>query len=172
MKRKEYIANYQKEGDEYVYKGEQYVFDESQISYKSARKTLYGFSFLLFFLEIGLGLIPSSGMLNTFYVILPYAITVVLTTVLIYRIWNIANKDGKIPDYYYEKYADGLRGFIKIILVFATMTLVGEVVHAFIEKPLKNPIATGIGIGFEVLIVIITFFFIRNVLKIKWKKFS
>ena len=112
----------------YVYNGPLYSPDsESDITAKKAnlRRTLFGIGITA--LSTVCGFLPVPGMSNTFYVIVPYAFTLIFAAVSLWKAGRIAYWGGEdLREYVYNTTVVRLPILIPLCALFAVLSVVGE----------------------------------------------
>ena len=109
--------------DHYVYKGEEYRFSGDFKSYISKFWALGSGAFLA---ALTGGLLPATGAMNTWYVILPYAATLIGTCLMLYRLYKWSAGKGVLRAYEYQRTAKGAKNNILAIGIGAFVTFLGE----------------------------------------------
>lgn len=130
--RRAYLNDFKlQDNGEYIYKGTVYRFKGD---WKQCRKTLWTLCAVLAVLVIAGGLLPSAGMMNAFYVILPYLGEAVTAALLIYAVYKLTKGDGNIREYIYVKTFERFREYFMMLFIFSVMCLIGEILCLIITK--------------------------------------
>lgn len=146
--RRAYLNDFQLQDDGgYVYKGTIYSY---QGDWSEAQKNMRVLCAMLAVLAVIAGLIPSSGMMNTFYVILPYAAELTLSALLIYEALKLTMQDGNIREYIYKKTFEHIQGRFFLLFVTSAMCMVGEIVHLLFNWFMNHSLER---IGFSLLFI-------------------
>ena len=120
---------------EYTYKGTVYKYEGD---WKDCRKKLWTLCALLAVLTVGAGLVPYGGMMNAFYVILPYIVEVCLGAYLIYNVLRLTKGEGEVREYVFTKTFEQFSGWFMILFVSAVMCLLGEILHLILSHSLEG----------------------------------
>lgn len=129
----------------YVYTGPLYSLSaEAGITAKwaSLRRLLFGGAIIA--LSLLCGVLPVPGMSNTFYVIVPYAGTLIFGAVALYKAARIAYWGGdKLREYVYESTVKQFPAHTLFCAVFAGLSVIGEGLCLILERvdPAKLPLA-------------------------------
>ena len=132
-KRFEYLDDFKTDDKgNYIYKGTVYGFDESSVSWGRACLNLWLFLAGAAACQIACGCIPAAGMFNTAYVIIPYALGMLMLGLTIYRMVNLSFAGSRVRGYIYAKTVDRFEPELYITVIFMGITAFGEVVHDMI----------------------------------------
>lgn len=119
----------------YVYTGPLYSLNaEAKITAKQAsvRRLLFGVG--IFVLSLLCGVMPVPGMSNTFYVIVPYAGTLIFAAVSLWKAARIAYWGGKaLREYVFESTVKQLPVLTLFCAVFAGLSVIGEALCLILE---------------------------------------
>ena len=119
----------------YVYNGPLYSpVSESNITAKKAsvRRVLFGAGATA--LSAICGFLPVPGLGNTFYVIIPYALTLIFAAVSLYKAGRIAYWDGEaLREYVYNTTVRRLPWLLPLCALFAGLSAVGEVLYLILN---------------------------------------
>ena len=118
------------ESGTYTYQGEMYKF---RGDFGAHIKKGWIFTCIIALAAVGGGLLPATGMMDTWYVIIPYAATVGAAGFIVYRMVHWTSGKGELRSYNYERTARNFGVNIYILLVTSVITLVSETVHLFIN---------------------------------------
>ena len=113
----------------YDYMGPVYVFGGESADYKQFRLRAWTLSLICALCAIAGGIVPATGAMDTWYVILPYGATVLSAGLVIYRVVQWTQNNGVLREYTYEKAGKGFPINIKGLMASATITLVMEIYH-------------------------------------------
>ncbi|MBQ6608341.1 MAG: hypothetical protein IJH69_04475 [Firmicutes bacterium] len=141
-KRKDYLKEYkQGESGKYEYGGISYTFDGTPEERKKAYLTLTGIAVLLTASVIGSGLIDAAGMVNTFYVIVPFIGEVCALFAIWWNLSKLLMEGEKIRGYIFESVNNKVDPATLILIFFAVlglaMSVVFQVTNGFEGKMLK-----------------------------------
>ncbi len=130
--RRTYLNDFKlQDNGEYIYKGTVYRYIGE---WNRCRRSLWTLCAALAALIIASGLLPSAGMMNEFYVILPYLGEAVTAALLIYAVYKLTKGDGNIREYIYVKTFERFREYFMMIFIFSVMCLTGEVLCLIVTK--------------------------------------
>lgn len=141
-RRKEYLKEY-RQGDsgKYEYGGKYYTYSGSASERKKAYGALIMMTVLLTASVIGSGLIDAAGMVNTFYVIVPYIGEVCALFALWWSLSKLLMEGEKIRGYVFEKADYRIPPELIIMIVFSlvglAMSAVFQIFNGFEGKMLK-----------------------------------
>lgn len=112
----------------YVYTGPLYsLCAEARITAKQASARRLIFSGAIALLSLLCGILPVPGMSNTFYVIVPYAGTLVFAAVSLWKSARIAYWGGNsLREYVFDSTAKQLPVYTLLCAVFAIASIIGE----------------------------------------------
>ena len=112
----------------YTYIGPLYsISTESGISAKKAGTRRIIISIVIAALSLVCGLLPVPGMSNTFYVIIPYALTLIFAAAILYKSSRIAYwGNDKLREYVYNSTVKQLPILAVFCAVFACVSVAGE----------------------------------------------
>ena len=115
---------------EYIYTGAHYL-PEGDYKGTRLRTTLAGI--LLVALNITCGCLPAEPMLNTFYVIIPFAVSLIVAIRLLWAATRLWLNRLPLREYVLQKTYEKLLPCATIGLVFSAITLVAFIVFSCIE---------------------------------------
>lgn len=167
-KRRAYLNDFKlQDNGEYAYKGYVYVY---QGDWKQNRKQFWGLCAALAALVIAAGLIPSGGMINTFYVILPFVGELITAALFLYAVYRFTSRDERIRSYIFEKTYDRFNGYFLFLFIFSVMSIAGEIIHLIFTRPLERVGMTLVFIAIQFLVFGITAALNRHVQAMKFVK--
>jgi hypothetical protein len=141
-----YLNDFQlQENGEYAYKGTVYKYEGD---WQDCRKKLRILCAMLGGLTVAAGLVPCGGLMNTFYVILPYIAEVCLGAYLIYNVLRMTAGDGEVREYIFKKSFEAFSGQLLILFICAAMCLLGEILRMILARSVE-------GIGFSLLFIVL-----------------
>lgn len=149
----------------YVYNGPLYSPDESNITAKKANVRRMAFGIGTTALSALCGFLPVPGMSNTFYVIIPYALTLIFAAVSLWKAGRIVYWGGEdLREYVYNSTVGRLPVLIPLCALFAMLSLAGEVLYLILN-----------GINKAELPFLIVFLLVQaviSVLAMIWRRFE
>ncbi|MCH5171094.1 MAG: hypothetical protein J1F24_07390 [Oscillospiraceae bacterium] len=147
----------------YVYSGPLYSPDESNITAKKANVRRMLFSIGITALSAICGFLPVPGLGNTFFVLVPYALTLIFAAVSLWKAGRISHWGGEnLREYVYNTTVVRLPLYLMLCVLFAVLSIVGEAVYLILN-----------GINKAELPFVIIFFCISaavSVLTLIWRK--
>ena len=131
MNRRDHLKNFIKDANgEYHYAGDYYVLKGDKARAMSASQF---FSVLTEILLIVAGLFPAGGVMDTWYVIIPYGVSVVLGGVIIYRTSQWVKGHGEITEFVHEKSIVKMPANRKAMMIVLGVAFLGEVIWLLIH---------------------------------------
>ena len=147
----------------YVYSGPLYSPDESSITAKKANVRRMLFSIGITALSAICGFLPVPGLGNTFYVLVPYALTLIFAAVSLWKAGRIAHWGGEnLREYVYNTTVVRLPWLLVLCVLFAVLSVIGEALYLILN-----------GINKADLPFVIIFFFISAAVSVStliWRK--
>ncbi|MCR5794832.1 MAG: hypothetical protein K6G61_05755 [Solobacterium sp.] len=113
----------------YIYKGTVYGFDEASVTWGRACLYLWLFLGAAAVCQVACGCIPAAGMFNTAYVIIPYALALLMIGLTAYRMVNLSFTGSRVREYVYAKTVEKFEAELYIAIIFMGLTALGEVSH-------------------------------------------
>ena len=145
--RREYLNDFKlQDSGEYKFEGEIYCVQTDD--WNGLRKNIWFRTGLVCLLVLVSGFLPSAGMINTFYVILPYMAEVIIAALVVWGIYRMTKGTEKIRSYIYEKTYPRFHGQLFVMTILAVMVCIGEVIHLLLE-------GTGDKLGFTIASIIV-----------------
>ena len=127
-------------GGGYRYIGKHYLFPEGQrLTYKRYMQMRLMLSILSGLAVIGSGLINSPGMHNTFYVIIPFAGSFILTVAVLWSLCRAMYHGVPLKEYVYDATIVRLKALTVVQGVCAVLTAAGETVFLILSAE-KQPL--------------------------------
>ena len=131
MKRREHLQNFiQDANGEYHYAGDYFVLQGDRAR---AMSTSLFFCVLTEILLIVAGLFPAGGVMDTWYVVLPYGIAVVLGGAIVYRTAQWTRGHGEITEFIYEKCVKKMPARRRAMMIILGIAFIGEVIWLLIH---------------------------------------
>ena len=122
------------ENGKYSFVGPHYVFDGDAKSYSAFRTRLIVLTALITALWIVGGILPSAGMLNCFYVIIPYFILLLVSGGM--TVWasvRLITAGDHVRDYVFSATVEALPRRSVATLIMAVISLVAEIVFVILN---------------------------------------
>lgn len=125
-----YLKDFKKQADgSYAYEGQMYRFDGTETARKALKKKLWLLSVMAMAATVSLGIIPTPGMRNTYYVILPF-IGVLMSQVSVLYDLSVWSGSGRlVREYVVQQNVRRLPGRSFTGVVFAAALTVGSIVY-------------------------------------------
>ena len=133
MKNREYLNDYKlDDNNKYVYTGKYYTYVDSE-DLKLNKSTFVFLSVVVAIAVLSGGFINTSGMNNTFYVILPFITEVICTFVLCWNVIRLISQGNSIKEYVYISVTKKIPTSAKALLVFSSISFVATTVCCIID---------------------------------------
>ena len=134
MKKRDYLNDYKLSANgEYVYTGKYYTYVDIN-GFKKNRFNIIFLTAVCAFAVIMSGCINSSGMNNSFYVILPYAAEVASVFALCWNVVRLAKEGDSIKEYVYASVTKNIPNAAKSLMLFSAVGLIGTIVYFIIHN--------------------------------------
>ena len=157
------------ENGEYVFTGDTYFYDDSEISWSDITKKAKACFMFLLVAEIIVGFLPTPGMIKASYVILPYGIFIIVLALAAYRFVQIMKSQGSLRDYIYKKSAETFPGSVLLMIILIACCLVGEIIYVFFGKPETNLIFTAIAVLLHAFALFMGIGLLKTMQAMEWK---
>lgn len=166
--RRAYLDDFKlQDNGEYAYKGNIYIYKGD---WQKCRKQLWTLCAVLSALVIAAGIIPSGGMMNTFYVILPYVGEFTALVLFLYAVLKLTARDERIREYIYDRTFDRFNAYFLFLFSFSFMTIIGEIIHMIFAGPPERVLFTVLYIAVQVLVFGVTSALNRHVQAMHFEK--
>lgn len=169
-KRKDYLKDY-RQGDsgKYEYSGKSYTLDAGPEERKRSYAGLICILALMTTSVIGSGLIDAAGMVNTFYVIVPYIGEVCVLFAFWWNLSKLLMEGEKVRGYIFEGVNNKVHPMSILMIFFAVlgfvMSLVFQITNGFEDKIFKCILYLILKAGNAILAFLIEKYYNR----LKWK---
>lgn len=125
--KKAYLRDFKlNDAGEYEYKGIVYVLDETNISIKQTKTKIGIYASLVFACFVISGFLRADGLINSFYVTLPYVFAFFVDCVLSYKIFSFVFGRYPVREYEYKKTIAKYNGYCMAVIILAIATILGE----------------------------------------------
>ena len=132
--RKSYLKDFKKDKDgKYVYQGDWYRYQYGQMSRQGVLGRLWGMCAVLVCTGVAAGCVPTAGMDEYFYVLLPYAVSVVSGISVCWSLGRLTAGGEKIRSYVYETSCSKIPFRSAVAAVFAGITVLGELLFLILH---------------------------------------
>ena len=129
-KRNAYLDNFQKTASgEYIYSGNILEFNGDENAFKSFKLKMCVLTIVGFILSLLSGILPVPGAINTWYIILPYALEIIMMGMGIYKELRLFRNGIKVREYIYDKTFKEFKSIFYVAIVGSTLSLIGEIVY-------------------------------------------
>lgn len=155
----------------YVYSGPLYSPDaESGVTAKKRNARRLFFSMGATVLSAVCGVLPVSGMMDTFYVIIPYALTLIFSAVLLWKSVRVAYWGGeKLREYVYNATVMKFPVLTLLCAAFAGASVVGEGIYLILNST-ESLVLSLIFVLFHAAILALALLFRKFEIADKWNK--
>lgn len=125
-----YLKNFVKnEKGEWVYGGDHYVYVNTVIPEKKMHKRLLLLSLAGVLGAAGGGLIKAPGTIDAWYIILPLALTLLFSAIMLYKNISLYFSKSPIRDYDYKSNVETPQVFNLFVMTLAALSIMTEVGH-------------------------------------------
>ena len=125
-----YLKNFVKDDKgEWVYTGEHYRYTNKDIPEKKMHKHLLLLSLAGVTGAAGGGLIKAPGTIDAWYIILPLALTLLFSAIMLYKNISLYFSKSPIRDYDYKSNVETPQVFNLFVMTFAALSIMTEVGH-------------------------------------------
>ena len=167
--RRAYLDQFERTASgEYIYTGRHYVYDDPGRSRRSTLISLWIPSVLLAACVIAQGCLPAEGMMNCFYVLLPFLGEVFAAGCLIKDLIGLSAAAEPLREYIYKENVLPLPRLAAAALIFAAMTLIGEGLY-LLTHGVHTPTATVILLPFIAASGLLALLIRRRTEHLPWK---
>lgn len=133
-KKKSALEQYQKNAaGEYIYTGKTLRYVEAGKSRKSAMLELGVLSGGMVLCSIGAGLFPAPGTVNTFYVLIPMMLEMILSFACLWAVGQMVTGGDPMKEYVYDASVKPLPGRLMATTVFALLTVLCEMLYLILN---------------------------------------
>lgn len=165
--RKSALEHYQvNAGGEYVYTGKYLRYQENGKSLKRALGELWGVCTAMVVCVIACGCIPAPGMVNTFYVLLPLMLEIILAVSCLWLLGQITAGGDPVKEYVYHDSVEKLPGRLMATMILAAATVVTELLYLILNGDFV--LSAGVVLGLQVLAFVLAFGAKRSIFQMKW----
>lgn len=134
-KRNAYLDDFQKTASgEYIYNGKNLEFNGDESSFKSIKLKMYILTIVGICLSLISGILPVPGAVSEWYIILPYALEIILLGMGLYKEVRLFKNGLKVREYIYEKTFKEFKGIFYTALIGSALSLIGETIYAILNR--------------------------------------
>lgn len=167
--RRAYLKDFQKnEHGEYAYKGNLYVYQGSDLSWKKGILSML--CAVLLAAEIAAGCISAPGMDNCFYVLLPYAAGLTGCASVCWTICRLYAGKDPLRAYVYEKSVLKMPGRAAFAAVCTGLTFVGELFFVMQNGSEGNQSGFAVFLILQGIVLAAAVLLRASIWKMQWKK--
>lgn len=125
-----YLKNFVKnDKGEWIYAGNHYVYVNETVPEKQMHKRLLLLSLASVLGAAGGGLIKAPGTIDAWYIILPLALTLLFSAIMLYKNISLYFSKSPIRDYDYKSNVETPQVFNLFVMTFAALSIMTEVGH-------------------------------------------
>lgn len=125
--KKAYLRDFKiNDAGEYEYKGSVYVLDETNITLKQVKTKVGIYACIVIACYVLCGFLKADGLINAFYVTLPFVFGFFVDCVLSYKIFTFIFGRYPVRSYEYKKTIDKYDGYLIAVVILAIATILGE----------------------------------------------
>ena len=159
------------ENGEYSYAGAEYTpIPKNGKSVKRAFLEITSISAICTFLSVLGGCIPSAGMLNCFYVIIPFICEIASVVSVLWIVCRMMYHGFPLREYIYTATAEKLTDRCRFPMIFSVLGLVCTVIYVFLNGFDNQTYVTLIYLLLKISIFLLFFILKRLSNEITWKK--
>lgn len=137
--RKSALEHFQKNpGGEFIYTGRYYRYVEDKKPRKRMLLELWGLGLTMMACIIICGCIPAPGMIDTFCVLAPFALEIILGGMSLWALGQMTFGDYPLKEYVYQDSAAKLPGRFLATAVLGVVTLLMELLFLILHKTLAG----------------------------------
>lgn len=130
--RRGYLEDFQRAASgEYIYKGVCHAYQEEGVSLRKALAGLWILTLGMAVSVIAGGCMPAAGLMDCWYVILPWGICLVAVVSLVWLMGRLTAGGDPLRDYVYRATVLQSRFRGNLVMILAAATIVGETVYLF-----------------------------------------
>lgn len=134
-KRNAYLDDFQKSASgEYIYNGKFLEFNGDENLFKSIKLRMYVLTAIGVVISLVSGILPVPGAIDSWYIILPYALEIILLCMGLYKELRFFRNGKKVREYIYEKTFKEFKGIFYTALIGSTLSLLGETIYAILNR--------------------------------------
>ena len=161
MKNRNYLNDYKMTASgEYIYTGKRYV--PTVDGYNRKVRILLLLSLLIASLVIGSGYIDGAGMINSFYVILPFIAEVGCVFFLLWNTIRLVTAKSEIKEYVYTSVMKKIPDASKALMFFSAFSAAASVVFFILNRRTISFDYTVLYPVIKLVVIAVDYFFIRQ----------
>lgn len=133
-RKKSALEQYQKNAaGEYIYTGKTLSYVDTGKSRKKAMIELGCLTGGMTLCSIGVGLFPAPGTVNTFYVLIPMILEIILSFTCLWAVGQMVTGGDPMKEYVYDASVKPLPGRLTATMVFALLTVLCEIIYLILN---------------------------------------
>lgn len=133
-KKKSALEQYQKNAaGEYIYTGKTLSYVDTGKSRKRAMIELGCLTGGMTLCSIGVGLFPAPGTVNTFYVLIPMILEIILSFACLWAVGQMVTGGDPMKEYVYDASVKPLPGRLMAVTLFSGLTVVCELLYLILN---------------------------------------
>lgn len=169
--RKAYLDDFQKgPNGQYEYQGALYTYVSKGKSLKQALAALWLLSAAQLICTIAAGFLPPAGQSGAFYVLLPYAVTLILGIAHIWALCKLTVHRSELREYIYNASVKRMQTLEICTMISSAITLAGEGIHLALYGFSGHLFASVVFLLLIASIFAISLCVRRSVLRMVWSK--
>lgn len=134
-KKRAYLDDFtQNVAGEYIYTGKIHAFCEEGTSRKKAMGILWLLTGAMAVLSVLSGCLPAAGMQNTFYVLIPYAGSLLSVVSVIWAMCRLSSEGEPVRDFIYKATVEQFKPRGTLAVVFTAATILAELLYLILNK--------------------------------------
>ena len=138
--RRAFLEDFEKQTDgTYKYIGVVWKTKMGQEDFIKRMKVLLVLGILCLVIPLAGGFVPAEGLLNTFYVILPYTAVLVAGITILWGQASWYYHGAQLRDYVYEKTVKALPGRLMAGVICGSIACLGTTVHIVVQTVVRRP---------------------------------
>ena len=154
-------------GGEYVYTGK-YLKFQGEKSRKRSLMELWGLTVPMAVCVIAGGCIPAPGTQNTFYVLLPMMVEIILAVSCLWLLGQVTLGGDPMKEYVYHDSAEKLPGRLLATAVFAAATALLELLYLGLNGGFG--LLAGLVLGMQIMVIFLAFWGRKFAARMKWEQ--
>lgn len=167
--RRAYLEDFQKTATgEYVYTGKLHHYETKDIPRKKALLRLWLMTTAMAAGAVVAGCVPAAGMSGVFYVLLPYAGTLLSAVSVLWLMCRLSAGGDPLRHYIYTATVGQMRLRGYLVLIFSALALAGEAVYIALHGFGSVPAGTAVFLGCQVICLTAALLWKSFVKKLSW----
>lgn len=166
-----YLNDFQKNiAGEYIYTGAHYAFEGEKRDWKKKLLRLWLYTVVMSVAVLAVGCIPVAGMMNTFYVILPFAATLASVFSVVWAMCRLSAGGAVLREYVYKATVLQVKPRGWLTVIFSGCAFVGECVFILLHRGVEHPLWSGMFLLIHFAILICALWWMKTAETLVWTK--